>query len=329
MVEHSRLANASNGQKAFYSLKLSAWHQSGNVVDKPAHDSSILGLAGQDWNAEIAPVYYQDQDGNQIMVPGRRAVYRSDTGRPLGIVGTDYTIVQNSRMYEFFRSIAPRDTVIETAGTLDGGKRVWALARIPELMIAIGEDLTNGYLLFSTAHDGSASVRTLATSIRVVCQNTLNAAHKAGKGKGIRLKHTSGVEAGLLAAAQQYAAALENFQGLRDQLTALASRRSTTTSLEVISRAAFAVTAETLALEAKSESGRARTIRENRERQIRQIRNSATCNVRGTEGTLFADMQAVTEWVDHVFAKDDSTRAITGSGVEVKASALEAALALV
>jgi phage/plasmid-like protein (TIGR03299 family) len=324
-IDQTKLATG-----AFYSLRKSAWHSLGQVVDRPADSLEILALAGLDFTADTTSVYMQDPDGSPIIIPGRRAVYRSDTGRPLGVVGDDYTTVQNSRMFEFFQNVCEAGTVIETAGALNGGRRVWALARIPSLNLAIGQDKSRGYTLISNAHDGSQSVLIQPTIIRVVCQNTLNQALSRGrgntKGRAFAIRHSAGVEAGIRIAEDQYAEAIAQWHGVAEQMKALATVRTTPMSLQVISDAAFEVTSDSL----KDEAVRARTIRQNREREIDRIRRSETCNVIGTEDTIYADFQAVTEWIDHAWSKDRSAeRAISTTGNEAKARALEAALALV
>ena len=52
-----------------------------------------------------------------------------------------------------------RESVTETAGSLQEGKRVWLLARMPREFIILGER-TTPYLVFSNAHDGSGAVKT-------------------------------------------------------------------------------------------------------------------------------------------------------------------------
>lgn len=63
----------------------------------------------------------------------------------------------------------------ETAGSLQNGKKVWLLARLPENYIISG-DRVIPYLVFSNSHDGSGSIKVAMTPIRVVCSNTLNLA---------------------------------------------------------------------------------------------------------------------------------------------------------
>lgn len=63
----------------------------------------------------------------------------------------------------------------ETAGSLQDGKKVWLLAKLPDNYIISG-DRISPYMVFSNSHDGSGSIKIAMTPIPIVCQNTLNLA---------------------------------------------------------------------------------------------------------------------------------------------------------
>lgn len=101
----------------------------------------------------------------------RRVDYDTDI---LGIVGTGYSICQNRELAEFTDALAQTGkVVIESCGSICGGKRVWFLARSESFDIG-GTDKVHPYVLVSNAHDGSQSIRVTPTTIRVVCKNTYN-----------------------------------------------------------------------------------------------------------------------------------------------------------
>lgn len=318
----AHMIDNSAGRDAFYSLRESPWHKLGQVVDRPVSDERVLELAGLDWIAEMKPLSAL-VNGDHITIPNKRAVIRSDTLAPIGVVGDDYATVQNSAMLEFFRKVCDPETTIETAGALDEGQRVWCLARMPTLDLVLGKDISKGYFLISNRHDGMGSVVIQQTAIRVVCNNTLTVALKTGAGAH-RVRHTRNVQMTLDAIARQYAGALEGWKRQKEAMEALARKPSNPGSLSAIMAKAFEVTTDSL----KDEAQRARTIRQNREKAIVAIRKSPTCDVEGTRGTLFADLNAVTEWVDHDWS-DDAERGLFGVGVAVKQRALDAALAMV
>jgi phage/plasmid-like protein (TIGR03299 family) len=89
-------------------------------------------------------------------------------------------VIQNREAFEFTDALLGEGVRYETAGSLQGGKRVWMLARLPHEYIISGERISP-YLLFSNTHDGSGAIKVALTPIRVVCNNTLNLALSTAK----------------------------------------------------------------------------------------------------------------------------------------------------
>lgn len=92
----------------------------------------------------------------------------------LGIVGKGYQVCQNQELAEFTDALAQTGkVVIESCGSIMGGKRVWFLARSDSFLIG-GTDEVHAYVMVCNAHDGSQSIKVVPTSIRTVCKNTYN-----------------------------------------------------------------------------------------------------------------------------------------------------------
>jgi hypothetical protein len=73
---------------------------------------------------------------------------------------------------DFFEKLTEHNGyTLETAGALDEGKRVWALARSTTAPDP-DADVIRPYVL-ATSYDSSLSTTAKFTSIRVVCHNTL------------------------------------------------------------------------------------------------------------------------------------------------------------
>lgn len=97
-----------------------------------------------------------------------------DVRSVLWVVGAEYATCQNRELAEFTDALAQSGrVVIESAGSLHGGKRVWFLARGESFNIG-GADEIYPYMLISNSHDGTSSIRVTPTTIRVVCANTLS-----------------------------------------------------------------------------------------------------------------------------------------------------------
>lgn len=145
------------------------WHGLGTKVDEAPTSADALRLAQLDWTVDQHPVF---ADGNEVA--GYKANVRSSDGRCLGIVSNRYKVVQNVDAVSFTDSLIGGDVRYETAGSLNGGRKIWLLARLPETEIC--GDKTDPYMVFSNTHDGTGAVRVCMTPVRVVCNNTLNLA---------------------------------------------------------------------------------------------------------------------------------------------------------
>ena len=105
---------------------------------------------------------------------------RSTDHAPLGIVSDRYKVVQNEDAFQFTDDLLGEGVTYETAGALQGGRKVWLLARMPQRYVIAGDEITP-YMVFMNSHDGSSGVKVAMTPIRVVCQNTLNLALDSAK----------------------------------------------------------------------------------------------------------------------------------------------------
>ncbi|QEM03729.1 DUF945 domain-containing protein [Mucilaginibacter rubeus] len=173
--------NQLTGKHAFMSVKERAWHGLGQVVDRYLTSAEAIQVAGLDYEVEKWSLYACDQQGrysDDIFVPERFATVRADTNQVLGVVGSDYEIVQNRDAFKFFDAIVGGgDGVLyETAGALGNGERIFITAKLPGYIRVGNDDLIEKYLFLTTSHDGFGSITIAFTPIRIVCNNTLNAA---------------------------------------------------------------------------------------------------------------------------------------------------------
>lgn len=120
------------------------------------------------------------------------ATYRTDYNITLGVVKSKYTPVQNKEAFTFFDdAIGKNKAIWQTAGFFGNGGRIFVSAKLPSNILVKGDPVEN-YLVFTNSHDGSSGVKILFTPIRVVCQNTLNAAIK-GASNYVTYRHTANV----------------------------------------------------------------------------------------------------------------------------------------
>ena len=161
---------AANVESMFYTRQ-KPWHGLGTKVEEAPASADALHLAGLDWQVKQEPIY--TDNGN--VIPGYKANVRDSDRRVLGVVTDRYRIIQNQEAFAFTDSLLGEGVRYETAGSLQEGRKVWLLARLPREYIISGERISP-YLVFSNTHDGSGAVKVALTPIRVVCNNTLNLA---------------------------------------------------------------------------------------------------------------------------------------------------------
>lgn len=201
---------AENGRKE------RAWHGLGQVFDRPMTVKEALEASHADFSVALADVMFitpeiikalaEREDGMipsdlliDAVIKGKKATFRTDKNKPLGIVGENYGIVQNLDAFTFIDTLCTGQVgshvpVIECAGVLGQGERVFITAKFPDDIILDnkGDDRVEMYMVFTTSHDGTGAVKCVCTPVRTVCENTLRAAlaHNCGC---LSLRHSSNI----------------------------------------------------------------------------------------------------------------------------------------
>lgn len=180
------------GKTAFMTVQKPAWHQLGQVVDKPQTVEEALHQAGLNFTVKKTPVLYST-NGEPLLYDEKYVTYREDTHQALGTVGKKYEVFQNSEALSFFDSIVgEREAVIQTAGALGKGEKVFLSAQMPEHIHVPGDTETlKNYILLFNSHDGSGSITAAIVPIRPVCENTVMAALRHSSNL-VKIKHTTG-----------------------------------------------------------------------------------------------------------------------------------------
>lgn len=163
--------------ETMFSVREKPWHGLGTIVAEAPNSRSALYLAGLNWNVlqkDLVTV------GGSEVIPGFKANVRDSDNSVLGIVTDRYRVVQNEEAFAFTDELLGEGVRYETAGSLQGGRRTWILARLPQQYIINGEEITP-YMVFMNSHDGSGAIKVAMTPVRVVCSNTLNLALSTAK----------------------------------------------------------------------------------------------------------------------------------------------------
>lgn len=179
-------------ESGVFTGKVPAWHGLGTVLseDSITMERALVEAGLSDWGLEMIPAFGMLPSRQTVPVPSTRVVYRAKDGAALGAVGDRYELIPNEMAFEWCEALVGQGARVFTAGSLRGGRVVWALFR-PPFAIELPDSRVDPYILVSTSHDGSMAVRAAITPIRVVCQNTLTAALQSSA-RQVRIRHFAG-----------------------------------------------------------------------------------------------------------------------------------------
>lgn len=309
------------------------WHKSGTPVDGLMTAQEALEAAGLNWNVTKTPIY-TDIGGSQVQIPGHFAITRTSDSRPLGVVGARYRPVQNEEAFSFLDELTRTgEAKYETAGALGHGERIWILARIPGSVEVVKNDIIDQYITLYNSHDGSKALGVFMTPIRVVCQNTLNAAVRGASGV-FQIRHTHNYRQKMNAARDMLGFASDYYMAFTEAMKTLAARPvDDSTTLAFI---------DTVMPEPKTaQEGRIESWRDRQSSLHALVETGLGTDLPGVRGTVYGLYQAATEYADHHLSLrtgslDDAETAsrkaestlFAGTVQKFKQRALDAALAL-
>lgn len=203
-----------------------AWHGLGVEIPDGIGAQEGFEQIGLGWRTTLAPMYasVMGLEGIQsIEIPTRKAQFRTDTMELLGVVSDQYRPLENMDLAKFADTLVDAGggkVVVETAGSLHNGRRVFACVKLPEQVRATEEDVMDQYVLVSNGHGGHASFACYPTSVRVVCANTLRWS-ESDVSRGLRFFHLGSMEDKLANAKVALGTAMAENQRFQEQVTAL------------------------------------------------------------------------------------------------------------
>ncbi len=269
------------------------WHGLGNKLTTLQPIDAWKRQAGMDWTIEESEVRYIT--GSQTVgaihsFPEQKVLYRSDTKRPLAVVSKRFQVVQPEEVLEFYRDLTEHAGFeLETAGVLREGRKFWALARTGQSTTLKGKDQVNGYLLLATACDGSLATTAQFTSVRVVCNNTLQIALGDNRG-AVKVPHRSAFDAD--AVKQQLGITVAPWARFVAQMKDLVACPVDPDSVEGLLRRVLVY---------PGQSGKAPVVNEQAVRSVRALYDGGGrgAQLASSRGTAWGLLNSVTEYVDH------------------------------
>ena len=114
---------------------------------------------------------------------------------------------------------------MHTAGSLNNGKMVWALAKTNESFELFNGDVTENYFLFSNPHEFGKAIDIRMTPIRVVCNNTLTLSLSQDSNAMLKVNHRK--EFDVAEVKEQMGIAREKMEQYKSMAEFLGSKRYT------------------------------------------------------------------------------------------------------
>lgn len=264
------------------------WHGIGKKVSDVMTASEAILQAGLGWRVDEANIY----SGDLRQINGYKALKRSDTGDILQVCKNSYTPIQNVDAFKLFDEIVGTGMAkYEVAGSLQGGRKIWILARIPGDIKIAGRDELKTYITLINSHDGSLVTQAFETVVRVVCGNTVNAAIQSAAIKAFARHTRNGRTIFKDRAMNVLERARIYFQDYAKAAQEMASREFLETDLNVFLKKLFDVEG------AKREDVSGRLY--NTMTDIKALARHGKGN-EAFAGTAWAAYNGVTEYVDHM-----------------------------
>lgn len=304
------------------------WHGLGNELEPNTPLDDWIIQAGMNWRVESSPVRFTTGDTNYLgeihAFEEQKVLYRSDNHEALSVVGKNFKVVQPEEILEFYRDLTEKSGFeLETAGSLKGGRKLWALARTGQSAALKGNDVTNGYVLLATACDGSMATTAQFTSVRVVCNNTLQIAVGASNG-AVKISHRSQFDAA--AVKRSLGINVSVWNDFMYQMKTLSDRK--VTHIESKNYLQRVVTANNV------NASTNKAAEKHMQKAFKLYEgNGMGARYASSAGTAYGLLNAVTQYVDHnKRARSSDNRldsAWFGDGAKMKQRALEEALEMI
>lgn len=295
-------------------VKEEAWHKQGVVVETAPNTDEAYELSGLNWEVELLPAYCKI-NGNDVAT-GEFAIVRDKDNAIFGSVGERYVPYQNKSAFDWCKPLTDTDFFkMESAGSLKGGRICWALLKADEAEVVANDTLKN-YLLITWSHDGSKSVQVTPTTIRVVCNNTLQMALHSSK-EIRKVRHTANIIPRLEEVRKIYEATANAFKAQQDAFKVLLDKKIETPE-EYVDRILQEILGAPKDLNSMKE-GRGKTILLNtRELLLNNAVNGSGIVEQGIGNTLYGAFNGISEAIEHSLGgnrvKDRGYNVLFGNG---------------
>jgi phage/plasmid-like protein (TIGR03299 family) len=262
--------------------------------------NALLEEAGLDWEVEKLRAYADGPNGEKIDT-GKYALVRDSDQKVLDLVSGTWNPVQNKEAFDFFNSFIEEGGMqMEAAGSVAGGKKVWALAKVNESFDLFDGDVIDSYLLFTNPHEFGAAIDIRFTPKRVTCSNMIAKLLRTGSERMVKVNHSKQFDAE--AAKATLLEAQSELSEYKETAEFLGSKQITDAAVKQYFNEVFPATYQ---------RKNAVTANDDSDRTNVKLALEALEIQPGTEfapGSWWQALNAVTYLTDHVLGKSDESR---------------------
>ena len=299
-----------DGQALYVDTRDDAWHKLGTVVPQGMtilEGMQVAHLLG--WDVRKLQVFAEEVrltplGVETIKIPGTGRFLTVRTNpingniEFLGDVGSRYTVIQNEGHAEFLQLlVGMTNAEIQTAGSLDGGARVFISMKVPN-HINVGGDVTDLYLIGMNTHDGTSGLDVFLSAIRPVCKNTVTAALRGAKHR-ISIRHTASATGRIQDAREALDMTFKYTETYQTEAERLLGLSFTDAQFDGFLASLFDV--------AGKDKDDISTRMTNQMQEVRNLWESSP-TLLGTKDTRFGAFQAATEYFTHFSGAHGKTR---------------------
>lgn len=160
------------------------WNKVGTDIREANSVKEALQISGLDYEVVKAPIYLS----NGHRIKDQFATKKKGTDEVFGIVGKDYTIVQNEEAFSFVDGIISEGLTFVKAG--ETSYMNYIISSLPEQYIL--DDKFKPYIIFQNSHAGATTLKAAICPLRIICQNQFTMAFRNSENK-ISIRHSSSI----------------------------------------------------------------------------------------------------------------------------------------
>lgn len=117
---------------------------------------------------ELQPIYF----GDNLEIKDKKAVIRTDTNTPLGVVSNGYGLVNHAAVVDAFREAGKKYNIKEQIALTNDGRDLYYKMLFPKVEMTVAKgDVVQMALTIKNSYSGHGSLAIIFQAMRLVCLN--------------------------------------------------------------------------------------------------------------------------------------------------------------